>query len=319
VDVSPDVESSAPRGRGRLGPALAVLAAVLGLLALVAVASGGDTPTGTDGTRRPSHLLIDTLVSLYIVLMAFGAVLFVYLMFLRKDSAYERARLRRESRFRSVVVFVLFLGALALALRLAEERGQDGRLRPPVTATNPTPPSDTGPRKGYEPEFAVLPVAIVLGVGGLAVVALVLAARARRKALGPLRDPRLLEALEDVLAESLDDLRAERDPRRAVVAAYARLERTLAAYGVPRAAAEAPAEYLARILTELEVSHDSAGRLTALFERAKFSQHEVDASMKEEAIDALETARRELAEARERELAARDAALAEARARAAGT
>ena len=319
MDVSPNVESSAPRGRGRLGPALATLAVVLGLLALVAVASGGDTPTGTADGRRPSHLLIDTLVSLYIVLMALGAVLFVYLMFLRKDSAYERARLRRESRFRSVAVFVLFLGALALALRLAEESRQDRTLRPPVTATTATPPSDTGPRKGYEPEFAVLPVAIVVGLGGLALVALFLAARARRKALGPLRDPRLLEALEDVLAESLEDLRAERDPRKAVVAAYARLERTLAAYGVPRAPAEAPAEYLARILTELEVSHNSAGRLTALFERAKFSQHEVDVGMKEEAIDALEAARQELADARERELAARAAALAEARTRAAAT
>ena len=319
MDVSPDVESSAPHGRGRLGPALATLAVVLGLLALVAVASGGDTSTGTADTRRPSHLLIDTLVSLYIVLMAFGAVLFVYLMLLRKDSAYERARLRRQSRFRSVAVFLLFLGALALALRLAEETRQNGEVRAPVTATTGTPPGDAGPRKGYEPEFAALPVAILLGLGGLAIAALVLAARARRKALGPLRDPGLLEALEDVLAESLDDLRAERDPRKAVVAAYARLERTLAAYGVPRAPAEAPAEYLARILTELEVSQDSAGRLTALFERAKFSQHEVDAGMKEEAIDALETARRELAEAREREEAARAAALAEARTRAAAT
>ena len=54
------------------------------------------------------------------------------------------------------------------------------------------------------------------------------------------------------------------------------------------------------------------------FERAKFSHHEVDTAMKEEAIDALETTRRELAEARERELAERAAALAEARERAAG-
>jgi hypothetical protein len=319
VDVSPDVESSAPRGSGRLGPALATLAAVLGLLALVALAAGGDTPTGSGATRRPSHLLIDTLVSLYIVLMAFGAVVFVYLMLLRKDSAYERARLRRESRFRGVLYFGLLLGLIALLLRIAEERRDDGALRPATNPTTSPQPGDLGPGEGYEPEFAALPVAIVLGLVGIAVVALVLAARARKKALGPLRDPRLLEALEDVLGESLDDLRAERDPRKAVVAAYARLERTLAAYGLPRAPAEAPAEYLGRILTELEVSHDSAGRLTALFERAKFSQHDVDASMKDEAIDALETARRELAEARERELAERAAALAEARARAAGT
>jgi len=65
------------------------------------------------------------------------------------------------------------------------------------------------------------------------------------------------------------------------------------------------------------VSHRSIARLTALFERAKFSQHEVDTGMKEEAISALETTRDELRDARERELAEREAALAAARERAA--
>ena len=54
--------------------------------------------------------------------------------------------------------------------------------------------------------------------------------------------------------ESLDDLRAEPDPRRAVIAAYARLERVLAAHGLPRKPAEAPLEYLGRMLAELSVS-----------------------------------------------------------------
>jgi hypothetical protein len=319
VDVSPNVDTSAPGQRRRLGPALVALAVVLALLALVAVAAGGDTATGTAGTRRPSHLLIDTLVSLYLVLMAGGAVLFLYLMLLRKDSAYERARLRRRGRFHGVVVFALFAGAIALALRVAEGRRDDGDTAPQSPLDPAPPPTAPDSGQGYEPEFAALPVVIVVALIGVAGVALLAAARARRKALEPLRPAGLFEALDDVLGESLDDLRAERDPRRAVVAAYARLERTLAAYGLPRSAAEAPEEYLARILAELEVSHRSIGRLTALFERAKFSQHEVDNRMKDEAIDALETARRELGEARERELAERAAALADARERAAGT
>jgi Domain of unknown function (DUF4129) len=319
VDVSPNVDTSAPGQRRRLGPALVALAVVLALLALVAVAAGGDTATGSADTRRPSHLLIDTLVSLYLVLMAGGVVLFLYLMLLRKDSAYERARLRRKGRFHGIVVFALFVGAIALALRVAEGRRDDGDARPLTPPSRATPANDIDAEQGYEPEFAALPVLIVVGLIGTAGVALLVAARARRKALPPMRPAGLLEALDDVLGESLDDLRAERDPRKAVVAAYARLERTLAAYGLPRSAAEAPEEYLARILSELEVSHRSIGRLTSLFERAKFSQHEVDSDMKDEAIDALETTRRELGEARERELAERAAALAEARERAAGT
>jgi hypothetical protein len=94
--------------------------------------------------------------------------------------------------------------------------------------------------------------------------------------------------------ESLDDLRAEPDPRRAVIAAYARLERVLAAHGLPRKPSEAPFEYLTRMLTNLLVSDRAARALTDLFERAKFSQHAVGPEMKEQAIDALETVRDDL-------------------------
>ena len=94
-----------------------------------------------------------------------------------------------------------------------------------------------------------------------------------------------------MLDESLDDLRAEPDPRRAVIAAYARLERALAAYGLPRDPAEAPLEYLSRMLGELSVSARRPRGSPTLFERAKFSQHEVGPEMKEQAIDALEQVR----------------------------
>ena len=104
----------------------------------------------------------------------------------------------------------------------------------------------------------------------------------------------LAEQLAVVLDETLDDLRAEPDPRRAIIAAYARLERVLAANGVPRRAAETSDEYLPRVLHDLALDSGAVERLTALFTRAKFSQHEVDTAMKEEAIDALEQVRDEL-------------------------
>ena len=121
---------------------------------------------------------------------------------------------------------------------------------------------------------------------------------------------RLAESLADVLDESLDDLRAERDPRRAVIRAYARLERVLAAHGIPRRPSDAPLEYLNRVLLGLSVSTESVQRLTPLFERAKFSHHDVGPEMKDEAIAALQTMQDELrtAEAlarQERERAAR--------------
>jgi hypothetical protein len=83
-----------------------------------------------------------------------------------------------------------------------------------------------------------------------------------------------------------------------VIRTYARMETTFAAYGVPRDESEAPLEYLARVLDSLRVSAYSVRRLTQLFERAKFSPHEVDTGMKGEAIEALAGLRAELEDRR---------------------
>jgi hypothetical protein len=72
------------------------------------------------------------------------------------------------------------------------------------------------------------------------------------------------------------------------------MEQTFAAYGVAREEAEAPLEYLARVLDRLSVSVASVRRLTQLFARARFSEHEVDTGMKDEAIEALVGLRAEL-------------------------
>jgi hypothetical protein len=106
--------------------------------------------------------------------------------------------------------------------------------------------------------------------------------------------PTLPEELSQALDESLDDLRAEPDARVAVVRAYARMEATLERFGVPRREAEAPFEYVGRVLLELEVSAAPVHRLAELFEVARFSRHEVGDGSKEGAIGALESIRDEL-------------------------
>jgi hypothetical protein len=79
-----------------------------------------------------------------------------------------------------------------------------------------------------------------------------------------------------------------------VIGAYARLERTFAAHDVARDPSETPREYVDRALDRLGVSTVAVRRLTLLYERAKFSPHEIDASMKDDAIDALAGLRAEL-------------------------
>ena len=81
-----------------------------------------------------------------------------------------------------------------------------------------------------------------------------------------------------------------------MIRAYGRMERALGTYGLARRPAETPLEYLSRALTSLRVGRRSVERLSALFERAKFSQHEIDLSMKSEALSALGALRDELAE-----------------------
>jgi hypothetical protein len=125
-------------------------------------------------------------------------------------------------------------------------------------------------------------IAIVLVlIGGIGVYLFM--TRDARRSLRPLQQRRR-EAVSRALDDSIDDLRRDPDVRRAIVAAYARMEAALAHAGVPRAAAETPYEYLERSLVELDAGAEGARRLTDLFERAKFSHHEPAESMRDEAV-----------------------------------
>jgi len=94
---------------------------------------------------------------------------------------------------------------------------------------------------------------------------------------------------------AIDDLEREPDPRRAVIAAYARMERAFGHHGLPRRPSETAIEYLRRVLLELSSRADSIETLTSLFERAKFSRHEITPDMKQEAIYSLREIRESLA------------------------
>jgi hypothetical protein len=129
----------------------------------------------------------------------------------------------------------------------------------------------------------------------VAIVVAVLAVRAwgrRRAQVQP--DEEEPDVLVAALGESLEDLDREPDPRRAVIKAYDRMERALAEQGVARRLAETPLEYLRRALSAVHANQRSISRLTDLFEQARFSQHWIDAAMKQEAIGALSALRAEL-------------------------
>jgi hypothetical protein len=280
-----------PRRRALLG-----LGALVLLLAAVAIASTGSVPTGTGGTRRPADRFVDVLVSLYLVLMVVGVGIWVYLIAVRKDVVAEAiAKRRQRNPWISFLTFAVGFGILALFVRwLSVDENLRRRIADRIAQSQQARLNRTNRASdSYDPQFATWPVVIVLVLIAIAVAAWYLSYRARRRRLEPMPE-HLGPALLDLLDETLDDLRAESDPRRAVIAAYARMEQALGAYGLPRDPAEAPDEYLGRILADLDVSRRASSRLTALFAWAKFSGHDVAPEMKEEAIAALEAVRAEL-------------------------
>lgn len=269
--------------------------AVVVLVTVVAIASGGGLADGGIGARSPSEGLRDVAFSLFLVTMAIAAI--VVPLMLSLFGRYDRhgPTPRRPSAAKSIFMFLVSIVLIGIIVR-AITSSQGDRKSPLLDGRTPSGDGAAGAARGYEPEFAVWPVVGIVLLAAIALGAWWLALRGRRTALGPVdQTPR--EALADVLAATLDDLRAERDPRRAVIGAYARMERSLAAAGLQRGEAEAPEEYLERVLDAAAVSHRAASRLTGLFAWARFSGHDVRPEMKDEAIETLVELQDELAAA----------------------
>ncbi|HET7854862.1 MAG TPA: DUF4129 domain-containing protein [Gaiellaceae bacterium] len=277
----------------RLRAVLAV-AGVSALVALVAVASRGNAPRlGEDApVSRPPALIADYLATLALLIVPLGAVVIVWAMLQRRMTPQKKGTGRSPAA--SLVLFALLVGLAFLAVRhLSEGEGPRLPTTPTQTATTGTKGKgaqrEPAPRKAQFQWLAALVVgSIALAFGG----ALAYGAMRRR---GMLASGLTERAVADVLEESLDDLRDEPDPRKAVIRTYARMERVFRAHGLPRKPFEAPLEYLERMLGAVEASAYSVRRLTQLFERARFSEHEVDGGMRDEAIEALVALREELA------------------------
>jgi Domain of unknown function (DUF4129) len=282
------------------GPAgmLGLLSLVLALVAVVALASGGGRAGGgATEPRGPSAIFWDYLFTMSVLAAVVGAIVSIWLM---RQQLGTKATMDRKGRH--MLVFV-FLASLVLGVVIAAQfaRGDRNAVRERVSGSGNQNAQDRFGRRDPEahtPSFLWGP-AIALGALGVVAAAYLRAQRrVRRRDVDESSDEALADELAALLDDTLDDLRAEPDPRRAVIAAYARMERALSAYGLPRHPFEAPLEFLERASSELGERHPAGLRLvfelTHLFERAKFSHHAVDEEMKTDAIASLEGLRDEL-------------------------
>jgi hypothetical protein len=296
--------------------ALLALAAAA-LLALVAVgAARGPLGSGAGRPTFPSDL-VATLVLL--LLVAGAATLVLAVVVLAPDRRMLPPRRQRNGILAALLPLALLLAVWLFRVPLGQLRERMGGgppvstlpvLEAPEPAVTPAPP---GPLPLLVAGLAVVAMAAIVAAG-------LLADRRRRV---PPRTP--AERLVELVDDTLDDIERDPDPRRAVIAAWARMERGLAAAGLPRTPAEAPFEYVARVLAAAidppgsvppgdpggvprtppalgvprtpPVRPAAVHRLTDLFERAKFSRHTIDHAMRQEAVAALRAVRSDLAAA----------------------
>ena len=277
--------------RSRLVP-LALVVTLL--LAVVALAARG-RPLGSGGGGHGGlpvafwDYTFTTIILLVVPLMLLGLTA---ALFIRRRQGKRKNYW--QSLLGSLIVWAFFIAFELLVVRhlknlhLTLQHNQPQQTEPGFG--QPTLSPGNHPAATRSPRFRWDELVFVLGT--LLVVGAIVAARLSRKPR--VRREFAPEALAVALDESLDDLRTDADLRRAIIAAYARMEAALAAAGMPRHPAEAPLEYVERALLSLDTSAEAVRRLTDLFEWARFSHHEPEPSMRDDAVDALIAVRDEL-------------------------
>lgn len=291
------------RLRARGGPA-GLAAGLAALLALVALASGAGIPWDSEGRGARSYgdaVRLVALAGAAGALVAAAAALVLSRRARRRrraviDDLEEEAEEDPPSHWLDRVLqdaaAYLLLAVIALAIFVAAQE-VGGRLPGAGAPTSATTVEDAtqdearpaGPQSRDPTWFLVGAVLVLAFAASAATLGRPLARRLRaRPASTDVTSARTLAALVE---GSIDDLRAEPDPRRAVVAAYARMEQGLARRGLPRRPSDAPLEYLGRLLAARSAGAPFATRLTELFERAKFSRHPLEPSAKQDAIECL--------------------------------
>lgn len=275
---------------------LSVAAGVVVLLGIVAVASRTGVGKSHDG--GPSTDYLSYAYTAFFILFVLAVPFTIWAIWAEGG----QVRTERPSFKRSVIQNLLTLAVICVLVGGAlylHSHHHFAFHRPNARAVNNANKALThegGKPVKVEPTFKwpVLWVALVLLAA--AAVPVVREARRRKAKRIPLdwEPPTLADELSDEIGLALDDLRSESDIRRAVIAAYARMEKVLARRGLARRASETAIEFLRRVLGDLSVSAPAAAELTQLFEEAKFSSHELAESARSRAIGALETIRSEL-------------------------
>jgi len=216
----------------------------------------------------------------------------------------------------AAVLGLLFLAALAASRSQpqlerispdAEPTAEPPPLLPPApeqTVAGQTPPGTADPASGL-PDWVGTAALVVLTVAGLVLVALVVWAiirdqgrRRARRGTGRIavrEEPNTADDLVAALDAGLEELSdTDRDPRRAVIACWVRLEHAAAAAGTARLPGDSPTDLVGRLLREQRVDARVLAALLAVYREARYATHTVDDRMRAQAVSALQRLRVDL-------------------------
>jgi uncharacterized membrane protein len=169
--------------------------------------------------------------------------------------------------------------------------------KPRAIGPRPLPggPAGGGLIRSAPPPSSAWPLITGMVIAILVVLTLAVLSRHRRSARTPQAGRRRLAVLMESLAAGSEALTAGGEPRTAIIACYAAMERGFAAAGSAPAVADTPAEVLARATRAGLVRAEPAETLTGLFRRARYSTQPMTSTDSRVAADALTELRTDLA------------------------
>jgi hypothetical protein len=275
-----------PKARG-----LAVAALCLVCLVVVAVAAPDGSPFDTDsgGVLTPR---LPALVGYILVFFGVIAAMGIAYLILVTVGMPEDYLARRRKWWATLAALMLMAALIAVAVNVSRSFGDDERLiqQPPREQREEAPALDDPDPRSTSALGVALTLLVSLGFLGAVAAAIY----KRRVWKGGYVDEGEHDALIEEVDASIEDLRSIADPRTAVIACYARMERFFRAEGLSRRPSDTPLEFIARALRMRSIEGPSPLGLTRLFERARFSDHDVDERMRSEALTALEDVRTQL-------------------------
>ena len=287
------------------GAAEARAAAATGLaLALVGVVAlcSSTTPWRSGGsTVQASERTLESIGAIGAIALVAGAVV----LWVGTPPLHRRRRRRRvaqasdlegvgaglSSAGRTAALLMLVVGLFALVTLPLASR--------PEGAAHPDQTADRGAAVGHDdhqgrPAGSVHLGWLLLPLGASLALLVPVALVIRRRRFARERSSVEPEPLGDVVRAGIAGLESVRDPREAVLRAYAGMEEALADLEIVRAPDETASELLVRTARRLSSSGEDAGWLTGRFEEARFSTHEITERDRERALRSLRRIEHEL-------------------------